>query len=164
MKNHPKNRVRSDDGFTLIELLTIISIISLMSALAIPNFFEWRQSAKLNSAIQTLTSDLAMARMHAIKLYNSTGSGVDVVFAANGYTIFIDDDNDNVIDTGEAVLRNKTYPAGVSMNAVTFTGSRTVFHRAGSVSPAGSVTLNHGSGLRMRVVVSFVGRIRVETI
>ncbi len=164
MKIYQIKRVRSVNGFTLMELMTVIAIISILSVIAIPNFISWRQSAKINSATRALMSDLSMARITAIKSYSSSSIGVKVIFAANGYTVFIDDDKNNAVDAGEEVLRNIQYPAGVSMSAVTFTNSRTVFARSGAVSPAGTVTLSRGSGPRMNVIVSTVGRIRVKTV
>jgi len=68
------------------------------------------------------------------------------------------------VDTGEEVLRDNQYPAGVSMSASTFTGNRTVFKRTGAVLFGGSVFLSRSSGPLMKVIVSTVGRIRVETV
>ena len=164
MKISIKKYVQSCCGFTLMELLTAMAIITVLSAIAIPNFFAWRQSAKLNSATRALMSDLSMARIHAIKSYNPSDNGVKVLFSANGYKVFIDDDDNNAVDAGEEVLRDKQYPAGVSMSASTFTGNRTVFKRTGAVLFGGSVFLRRSSGPLMKVIVSTVGRIRVETV
>ncbi|MDA3897059.1 MAG: GspH/FimT family pseudopilin [Desulfobacteraceae bacterium] len=156
--------MKNKNGFTLMELMTVIAIISILSVIAIPNFFAWQRNAKLNSATRGLMSDLSMARITAIKSYRQSGFEVKVIFAVNGYTVFIDEDDNNAVDAGEDVLRDIKYPAGVSMSAVTFTNSRTVFARTGAVSPAGSVFLSRGSGPQMKVVVSLAGRIRVETV
>ena len=164
MKIYQIKRVRSDDGFSLMELMTVMAITTILSVIAIPNFIAWRDSAKLNSAARTLLSDLSLARITAIKSYNPGGVGVRVLFSNSGYTVFIDADKNNTVDTGEEVIRNADYPAGVTMSACTFTGNRTVFYRTGAVSSAGSVFLTRGSGPQMKVVVSLVGRIRVETV
>lgn len=164
MKNRKKRDVQADAGFTLMELMTVIAIIAILSTIAIPGFIQWRQSSKLSSATRNLTTDLSLARMHAIKSYHPGSAGVKVIFGTSGYTIFIDDNNDNTVDAGEEVLKDIDYPAGVSMSGSTFTGNRTVFTRTGTVSPAGTVSLNQGGGTLVRVVVSTVGRIRVETV
>ena len=151
------NRRQNCRGFTLMEIMTVIAVVGILSAIAIPNFFAWRESAKLRGATQDLMSDLSMARMHAIK----TGEVVKVLFANDGYTIFIDDNDDDAVDAGEDVLRGKKYSPGVVMDAATFSSDKTTFHRSGAVSPAGSVTLDRGSGQKMKIIVNMVGRIRV---
>lgn len=143
-----------------MEIMTVIAIISILSAIAIPNFFAWRSSRQLTSATRELMADLSMARMQAI----SASESVKVMFFSNGYTVFVDDDGDDVIDADEKVLSDRLYPPGVAMNADTFPDDKTTFARTGVVSPGGSVTLDKQSGQAMRVVVSVAGRIRVENI
>lgn len=157
--NVSNNRLNNIQGFTLLEVMTVIAVIGILSAMAVPNFFAWRASAKLKGATQDLMSDLSMARVHAIK----AGETVKVLFANDGYTIFIDDNDDDAVDAGEDVLRRKKYSPGVVMDETTFTSAKTTFHRSGAVSPAGSVTLERGSGQKMRIIVNLVGRIRVAS-
>lgn len=141
----------------MIELMTVIAIMAIMAGIAIPNYMEWSRAARLRGATNDLTSDLAMARLRAIK--NSTS--VKVILSTNGYQVFIDDNDNNVLDLGEELLRNKQYPAGVTMSSTTFSSSRALFHRTGAAS-AGTVTLSRG-GQQSDIVVNIVGRIRVET-
>lgn len=145
-------------GFTLIELMTVIAIMAIMAGIAIPNYLEWSSAARLRSSTNDLTSDLAMARLRAIK----SSAKVGVIFGTNGYQVFIDDNDNNVLDSGEVLLRNKQYPAGVTMNNTTFQNSRALFHRTGA-SSAGTVTLSRGGNQQADIVVNIVGRVRVET-
>ncbi len=145
-------------GFTLIELMIVIAITAIMAGIAIPNYMEWSRAARLRSAINDLTSDMAMARLREIK----SSTKVWVIFGTDGYQVFIDDNANNALDSGEVILRNKQYPAGVTMSSTTFTSNRALFHRTGA-SSAGTVTLSRGGNQQGDIVVNAVGRVRVET-
>jgi prepilin-type N-terminal cleavage/methylation domain-containing protein len=64
-------------GMTLLELLIVISIIGILSAIALPALKGMRQSNLMASANRQLLDDLALARQQAIK----NRSEVVVVFA-----------------------------------------------------------------------------------
>jgi len=54
------------DGFTILELMIVVSIIVVMSAIAVPNFTNWAPKFRLWSATDDIVKHLMLARMSAI--------------------------------------------------------------------------------------------------
>lgn len=144
-----------DSGFTLLELMTAVAVISIMTAIAMPNFLAWQRSARLRSAVRGLVTDLSLARSRAI----STGLDVIGSFSKTGYRITVDTNGNNTADAADKSLRDKSYPAGVSMTATTFSKAAALFHPSGSVN-GGTLYLGRGAAPAIKVVVNFAGRIR----
>lgn len=63
---YARTRLPPDAGITLIELLIVLAIISLVYALAMPNFLGATRSAGLRATALDIKSRLAMARAAAI--------------------------------------------------------------------------------------------------
>ena len=59
--------MRTDSGFTLLELMTVIGVISLLSAVAIPGFLHSLPNYRLRCAIRDLYSNLQLVKLEAIK-------------------------------------------------------------------------------------------------
>ncbi|MBN2223577.1 MAG: prepilin-type N-terminal cleavage/methylation domain-containing protein [Deltaproteobacteria bacterium] len=58
--------IKKKDGFTLLELMIVVSIITVMAAIAVPNFINWAPKFRLWSATDDITKHLMLARMSAI--------------------------------------------------------------------------------------------------
>jgi len=54
-------------GFTVVELVTVIAIIGIISALAIPSYLQFLPNYRLKSAIRDLYSNLQLIKLEAIK-------------------------------------------------------------------------------------------------
>jgi len=68
--------MRKDSGFTLLELMVVIGIVGILSAVAIPSYFQWLPRHRVGSAARTVMSTLEFARINAVK----TNADVDVIF------------------------------------------------------------------------------------
>jgi type IV fimbrial biogenesis protein FimT len=169
-KKATEQKMKKQNGFTIYELLTVIGIIAILAAIAIPNIISWRSDAKLRGASNSLRADLQMAKLRALR----EKAIVAVIFAANGYTIFLDNgasSGDWNLDADESLIKNRQLPAGVSINLPTTFDSpnnRTRFNGRGLPDPAtltggggltGTVTLQNSTGDQMQITLNRLGRI-----
>lgn len=152
-------------GFSLVEVKVCCAIITVLACTSYPVFSNMQQSRALHKEIRTLYSNLQHAKIAAIK-HNSY-----VVFKTtdSGYHIFVDDGNgggslgDWVRQPQEKQLAWHTYQEGISLERNSFTGNRTRFNGRVCMK-AGRVILKNKDGAKTEIVVSTLGRIRVEKI
>ena len=92
-------KMNNERGLTVLELMTVIAIIAIMSATAVPNFTVWRNNYQLRSETERVLMDLLSARMNAMK----SGNNYVVTFneSGNSYSILNDTNNNGATDTGE---------------------------------------------------------------
>ncbi len=66
MKNN-RFIIKRKSGFSLVELLTVIALMAIVAAIAIPNFLVWRANYRFRNAMADLYSSLQQTRMLAMK-------------------------------------------------------------------------------------------------
>jgi len=71
-----------NSGFTLVELVTVIMILGIISAFALPRFFNLNQYQQ-----RAAYDEVAGALRYAQKLAVGSGCDVQVVFAGNTYAL-----------------------------------------------------------------------------
>lgn len=153
-------------GFSAIELMIVIAIIGVLAYLAVPGWLAWRATTKINGAATNLRGDLEMAKMRAIK-ENAT---VAMEFVTStSYRIFIDTGATSYTwEAGETILRNRQLVPGVSMNILSGFGvnsaglNSTGFNGRGRAGKAGTVAIDDSSGNQRQIVISPLGRVRLE--
>lgn len=172
--------MKNKQGFTLFELITTISILSVLTVIAIPQFLQWRSKYHLRNAVTELYSNFQLARITAIR----SGVNCAITFYPDGYVVYEDSGISHLeLEPGERVLARvnfKNYP-GVEYDlskgrgtGVTFfkndDGFPSVAYRPNGLTRnntggfgAGSVYLTNQQRDRVyRIVMSSVGNLRVE--
>ena len=158
-QNVSARAVTDRHGFSMIEVLSVIVIIGLLTAIALPRVSL--ASYQANGAAQVVSSALSYAQRQAISRQADTRVGFDV--ANNRMRIHEDRNNDNIIDADERVtfanlpegvtFGRGTAPArAIGGEVVTFTRAQGVlpvliFRRDGTASEDGGVYITTLAGL-----------------
>lgn len=114
-------------GMTLVELLIVMVILALLMAVAVPNFRSLMVRRAATAAASALSSDYRLARSEAIRrttfvtiCRSSDGASCGTADSWHtGWIVFLDSDQDRVVDAGEEVLRVQGAVDGIaSMQAI----------------------------------------------
>lgn len=175
----PAQTSRHALGFTAIELLIVITILAVLTAMALPSFGPMIERWRTNQAVNNITSTIYVARSEAIK----RGGRVSVRKIANGtdgcsfastnqewscgWIIFVDTDDDGNLDAGEEILQAFPMPTSVditnSNNVASFRFDR--WGRANDMNAVGFAIVPRAGGVASpaatAVCVSSGGRVRV---
>ncbi len=109
---HPSTRSNSrSQGFTLIELLVTLAILAIVAVIAAPSLQSFVLNNRIRSQAAALTSSLAFARTEAItrstRVVTCPGSASgcnDTQQWESGWVVFVDTNNDAVLDVDETQL------------------------------------------------------------
>ena len=109
---HPSTRSNSrSQGFTLIELLVTLAILAIIAVIAAPSLQNFVLNNRIRSQAAALTSSLAFARTEAItrgtRVVTCPGSASgcnDTQQWESGWVVFVDTNNDAVLDVDEIQL------------------------------------------------------------
>ena len=97
-------------GFTLIELLVTLAILAIIAVIAAPSLQNFVLNNRIQSQAAALTSSLAFARTEAITRSTrvvtcpGSASGCNGTQWESGWVVFVDTNNDAVLDVDEIQL------------------------------------------------------------
>ncbi len=159
-------------GTILFELLAVVTIITVLAALAIPGGRALLDRVRVTTAATEFRDAIAFARAAAIR----RGQRVDLLPAGTagwhtGWRVAIDLNNNQRVDAGELVLRSSlALPPGVQVIASLSDSSRAYLAFDGSGRPRsahsalqpqfGSLQFRVGDE-RRKLVIGFLGRVRL---
>ena len=97
-------------GFTLIELLVTLAIVAIVAVIAVPSLQSFVLNNRIRSQAAALTSSQAFARTEAITRSTrvvtcpGSASGCNGTQWESGWVVFVDRNNDAVLDVEETQL------------------------------------------------------------
>jgi Tfp pilus assembly protein FimT len=169
--------VSSSSGLSLLETVTSVAVILLLSALAFPQIGRYWQAYQLDSSVQTLSSNLEVARYTAI----SRRRNVVASFAAASslYEMFEDTNGSGTKDAGEAslgtyplsrhvlfngngLLGPPSSPSGAIEDPITFSNDKIVFNPQGKLNGGiGSIYLQNLAGDASAISYNMASRMKI---
>lgn len=171
---HPTDK----KGFSIFETVLVAGLILILLGLAIPGFSRYWEVRRLNSAVQTMLSNLDRGRYRAI----ARNREVVVRFQQEqrSYRLFEDLDGDGLRGPSEPLVGSYSLPGQVNFSgaglsgppaaaaprpvadAITFGGDRFTFNPEGYCNKMGTVYLQNASGDAAAISCSLpgVGRLR----
>ncbi len=163
--NETTNRARTGPpahgrGFSLAEMIIVLTVVALLSAIAVPRFAGAMQSGNADRAARKLAADLRLAQARAIQ----TQQQQSVVFSKDGLSYTLAGMTDpNHPSRSYVVLLNQPPYTNTVIAGVDLSGSQILtFDRFGSPSTPGTVVLAAGKRTRTVRIVAGAGRIDLE--
>ncbi len=124
---------RVERGYTLTEVMVVVAISGVMLAIAVPSFSNLLTRRQMNDQTAAFTRTLNLARRAAVKHGRvvaicrsdapeaaTPACGTHTGNWATGWVVFVDENDDGVIDAADTVLR--VQPGWVNSGTITTSG------------------------------------------
>jgi Tfp pilus assembly protein FimT len=142
---------------SMIELLTVIAILAIAGAVAVPSLIDWRHGMRLRAAANEIRNDFELARMRAVR--ENTDVTVQFDPAAGRYQVTYNDENGNpVLVKSHSLPPSVQIATGNSAYTLDSYGDRATFGSRGTASP-GTLVIANSKGATLQIVISFLGRV-----
>lgn len=160
-------------GFTLFETLIGVSIISILSMYAVPNYLELKQSNGMTQELNRLARTINYARNQSIIMSQNIVLCASKSFNAcdgesqwnQGWLVFADLNRNKKYDTSDQLLLNEQAMVN-GLNAISSQFRNTIKFDQAGFAPGTNLTIRfcdkRGSNAGKAIIVSNVGRPRVS--
>ena len=155
---------------TLLELITVMSIVGIATAIAIPNLIGWRKNAQFRRETDRVFRLVYHARVRAAKERTTVVVSFDP--DRDAFTAFVDDGagdgiaGDERHNGKERIIQQGILTSSVDMYKASFSGGvpRLTFNPIGLPNRFGSIRLkNDSSTLYRQISISRSGFTRIKT-
>lgn len=172
-----KSLHRTKCGFTLIELITVIAIVSILAAMAYPNFKDIIRGSQLRSTASDMTLALRFARGASVKMndlvticrsVDGATCNTQPGFWEDGWIIFRDrgvagtvDEDDMILRSYSATAPGTTLRTGTKLaNFITYRNNGTAY--VGNMLGNGTFRVcdHRGKDSGIAIVINNTGRIQ----
>lgn len=149
---------RAATGYTLLEALVVVTMILILTAVSLPNFFDWLRQYQLQAAVQTLTNHLRAARLLAI--FNGVTHEAQFAAADDNYYQIVRKDSGTsgkIVKSIGRVMLSKRFG---SVKIIGLPQSKKISFGPGGTSSTATITLENGSRAQAEIVVNNAGRVK----
>ncbi|MBT9176425.1 MAG: hypothetical protein DDT20_00744 [Firmicutes bacterium] len=146
-------------GFTAMELLAVVGIIGVLALIAIPRVGDALITARLQSTVRRLASDAHHVRQLAI-MRGATTRMDFLRLSGHPHQVRVYNEAQEMLEY------RRTMPAGITFVesgknfAFNYLGEPVAF---GNPTPNSTVIIQASNGMRMFLILSLSGRIRIST-
>jgi type IV fimbrial biogenesis protein FimT len=164
---------KRQQGFTALELLVTMAIVAILLSAGVPAFKNYSWNLRMKTALDSLQTDLNLARRQAINLNIQTvtcpaqasGTCSGNTDWHNGWIVFADLNTDRQRQTGEPLLKHSSAVEFINISSPA-SRSYVRFYPNGS-APGSNMTIRfcdgRGSEFAGKVSVSNSGRIKLQS-
>jgi prepilin-type N-terminal cleavage/methylation domain-containing protein len=157
-----KNRT----GFTMVEVAVTLSLLGILTAIAVPSYISWLPRHKLQTSARQIYDDMNLAKIRAVK--DNRITCIQFNTGNNTYTVFFDVGGGFGYQAGTdiPIKSNVALEDGVNITGSPFaaTADTCAFNNRGllpSGYSSGQVILTNPTTLVMRVDVNAAGGISI---
>jgi prepilin-type N-terminal cleavage/methylation domain-containing protein len=160
--------MKGQQGFSLVELLTVVSIMGILMAMAVPSIRQAQQNAVFRSEARTMGSMIREARSRTVSLNQEHRVRFDLTAGANTYRLEQGNASSGSTAWATIVTDRGAVPNAIVLAQAGCLGAAPVFtvsfNPNGSADSACAISVQTTGGVTMHTVTvtQNTGRIRIQ--